>query len=1356
MGKGGGGQTTSTTQSSTSAPPAYLSDAYKSILNQGQQVSQLPLQQYGGPLLAGFTPLQNGAFNNIAGAAGSWSPYMNSASNLINSATQPIWSQIPQYNQQNIDQFMSPYTNDVVNAAQNDMARANATQQQQESGRQVMGGAFGGSGAEAAKNNLAYSQAQGDASTLANLRNSAFNNGQQAFMNQQGLQLGAIASQNATALQGAGVDAGLGTQNLSDILSQAAAQGNAGTVQQGLVQQQLNIPYQQFQQQQAYPYQQLQYFTNLASGVSGGAGATTSGTGTVPGQPDNTFGNIVGAGISAAGLFSDERVKYDIKEVGKAKNGLPIYTFKYKGDATATTHMGFIAQDVEKKHPGAVGEVGGIKTVNYERAAKKDGGIVQRTHMANGGIAPSILMDPANSYIPQSGFIGAKLDAPGLMSIPGQSGSAPPSLESLMMSPGGQNGMAGLGNLWDDYSGHNAMGIGGGFDPIMNDVNALGNANSGIDAFSASMFGSGNGYASGGAVSTPSTPAQVPLNPKIADTSGTPVTPFDPVVPGTPVYAFNPLTAAGNAVTVPTAWDAIGGKNAGANAAPKPADTSANLSYMDFLKYMQANPGDMNLFGGSGGGPVRNYGPGSANSLANNMGPAFANARNLGSLAGTVGPNGMPYGGNLGAEYQQYLASNGKYGFKRGGIVAGRKGYAAGGAAGNRYRWNDATGTMEPDAGGSAGEGYREVSGPSGEVYEFPVGLPESTISRVISERKADKNPTYANGGIVGRKGYDIGGQVGGMSMMPSTMMSTPPPSYGMNTPMPGAAMMSAYGMIPPGAGTINPSTVAPPDAGAGPVLSSTGGAPGGAPGVSAQLSAPPPMNLPPPPTSPEDQISGQVDQARRDLAAAMAGNGIGAGGPGPAATPGNLNPAAAASIGSAAAPATAPDSGSGGGILGHIRGALQDPARAGMIMAGLSMMGQHGPNASTAGVISRGLASGISTYATVKGAQVSAEQKALEMAQNAEKFKDTYDASMERNKISEDANNKRLQGMEDRFQAMKDVQDMKDKANQFGNGGPNGIYDKSTGLGPDGKPASAGGADALITPENADLRGQDLIDSIPDSVKDSESIKDAAKAYMEGRGTKPTTRSQPYQKLGWQLAMHADPALNEATFPVRQKAMMAFSGSGPAAGVVSSINTMIHHGDSFDANLQKLGNRGSEWWNAVTNPIEGKSSDDFNALLKPVQEDMTALSAEAAKTYKGQGGVASDQEIKSWLGNLTQNMGPKASKATIDEMIGTLLKGKLDGMKEQWQQAFPGDESNHYLDPESLAILQKRGIPIPDYAQGPYTPVRPGGGSGPKAQPAQGPAAGQSAAPSQADLEHTAQKYNMTVDQVKAKLGIK
>lgn len=61
---------------------------------------------------------------------------------------------------------------------------------------------------------------------------------------------------------------------------------------------------------------------------------------------------------------SDRRLKENIKRVGMTDAGLPVYTFRYKGDLR--THMGVMADEVEQKFPHAVfRNQEGFAMVNY-------------------------------------------------------------------------------------------------------------------------------------------------------------------------------------------------------------------------------------------------------------------------------------------------------------------------------------------------------------------------------------------------------------------------------------------------------------------------------------------------------------------------------------------------------------------------------------------------------------------------------------------------------------------------------------------------------------------------------------------------------------------------------------------------------------------------------------------------------------------------------------------------------------------------------------------------------------------------------------------------------------------------------
>jgi hypothetical protein len=74
----------------------------------------------------------------------------------------------------------------------------------------------------------------------------------------------------------------------------------------------------------------------------------------------------------AADFFSDERLKTDIKPVGKLDNGLPIYSYHYIGDPKKT-HIGVIAQEAQKLKPEAVAQhQSGFLTVNYDKLLGAD------------------------------------------------------------------------------------------------------------------------------------------------------------------------------------------------------------------------------------------------------------------------------------------------------------------------------------------------------------------------------------------------------------------------------------------------------------------------------------------------------------------------------------------------------------------------------------------------------------------------------------------------------------------------------------------------------------------------------------------------------------------------------------------------------------------------------------------------------------------------------------------------------------------------------------------------------------------------------------------------------------------------
>jgi hypothetical protein len=67
------------------------------------------------------------------------------------------------------------------------------------------------------------------------------------------------------------------------------------------------------------------------------------------------IGSLVGGlGMAAIMKFSDRALKTDIKTIGETDRGIPIVTYRYKGEPKDALHVGVIAQEARKKIPESV------------------------------------------------------------------------------------------------------------------------------------------------------------------------------------------------------------------------------------------------------------------------------------------------------------------------------------------------------------------------------------------------------------------------------------------------------------------------------------------------------------------------------------------------------------------------------------------------------------------------------------------------------------------------------------------------------------------------------------------------------------------------------------------------------------------------------------------------------------------------------------------------------------------------------------------------------------------------------------------------------------------------------------------
>ena len=385
---------------------------YGTAWNAAQSAAATPFHMYGGEFTAGMNQTQNQATTDIQNSKNLYQPYFSQAQTLAQNGAQPM--NIPQFSAEALQQYQNPYMNQVVNATMAQLGQQQAMDQSSLKGKQMMSGAFGGSRSNIDTANLMRQQEMASGSTLSGLLSGGYQQALGEFNQQQGMSLQQQEAQRQQQMQAAGLMSNLGTGANQMSLQNAQALMGAGSLQQQTQQNQDTAVYNQFLAQQQYPFQTAQFLANVAEGTGSLEGGTTT---TKTPKP----------------FFSDERVKENIALIGKSYDGQPIYRFHYKGDKTA--HIGFIAQEVEKMHPHAVGSHLGIKTVDYDAATEKS---AKRGHFADGG-APSNPNDFSAPTIPQEGQIS-------YVPQPDQSAATP-------KTPQGQQGQQNSGSTLGDIAG---------------------------------------------------------------------------------------------------------------------------------------------------------------------------------------------------------------------------------------------------------------------------------------------------------------------------------------------------------------------------------------------------------------------------------------------------------------------------------------------------------------------------------------------------------------------------------------------------------------------------------------------------------------------------------------------------------------------------------------------------------------------------------------------------------------------------------------------------------------------------------------------------------------------------------------
>jgi hypothetical protein len=312
-------------QQTTTTIPDYAKPYVEELLGNAQgltDINQNPYMQYMRDRQAQFTPLQQQSFEN-AGLMQT-APQLGDATAMAGLAglgalnTQYTFNpyQTQQFSGANVQQYMSPYMQNVVERQQQDATRQAAIAGQAQQAQAARSGAFGGSGDYLMRGQAAGNLARQKGDIQAQGLQNAYQQAMQQFNQSQaqglaGNQLNAQQQQFGAGLGLQGLQTALsGAKSLADIgqtqygqnLGLLDVQNRFGGQQQQQVQNALNTEYQDFLNAQNYPYKQLGFMSDMLRGLP-----LTQQSQAMYGQAPSMVQQVAGLGITgkALGAFAE-------------------------------------------------------------------------------------------------------------------------------------------------------------------------------------------------------------------------------------------------------------------------------------------------------------------------------------------------------------------------------------------------------------------------------------------------------------------------------------------------------------------------------------------------------------------------------------------------------------------------------------------------------------------------------------------------------------------------------------------------------------------------------------------------------------------------------------------------------------------------------------------------------------------------------------------------------------------------------------------------------------------------------------------------------------------------------------------
>ena len=285
--------------------PKFQEDFLANIFTSAQNLADDGTMPFAPQKLADLSQGQQQAITSALQGVGSFQPFLQQGAQAIGQGigqlgTAQNYVAGAGFSPTDFQQFMDPFTEEVIAATQADIARQGAMQQNQLGASAVGAGAFGGSRQGIAQGEIARNVMDQQARTGAQLRSQGFaqaqNLAQQAA--QQQLKQAQLTGQLGQTVAGLGTQTAalgqlgqqMGVQDINTLLG-------IGGLHQGQAQQQLDIDKQNLLATQALPFQKIGFLSDIFKGVP-----SLQQTATTTSMPrPSTSSQLLGLGIAGLG-----------------------------------------------------------------------------------------------------------------------------------------------------------------------------------------------------------------------------------------------------------------------------------------------------------------------------------------------------------------------------------------------------------------------------------------------------------------------------------------------------------------------------------------------------------------------------------------------------------------------------------------------------------------------------------------------------------------------------------------------------------------------------------------------------------------------------------------------------------------------------------------------------------------------------------------------------------------------------------------------------------------------------------------------------------------------------------------------